>query len=894
MRLYRANFSNLSAHIEKMKKGELTLENVLEEDDIINDLKSNPNSQFLSLISNEAIRKLIDYATKMPTSDDQKVGHKFPFNAAELLCADNSGIQDRLMNEINLKDGDSDEEDDEDDKKEKKTEETNGVEKKEEKDEEKKSGLGLVDAINQGINGVKEADKEKPPEETKPEEPKPEEETKPEEPKKEEETKPEETKTEETKPEEPKTEETKSEETKTEEAKPEEAKPEETKPEEAKAEENKAEETKENDGAHDSEEKGQQRHKSKIQDEGVEESTPEKGDENNEESEKSDKDDEKTTTIYDNVDYLLGFLKESEETKGNYVLVGYFYKILNHLINTQSSKIVQYIFDYPKKDEFDVLELLVEHLNRKSMGQIVNKLLLFSEEQINDLDEKKMNLVEKIINQLEKTTKKEKYDCICDTLISVINNKSFFTIFMKQVNLVKSLLNILDNSLEDVNKTNAVMNLLIKINENILKNFEEHYTPSLTQENPLEFMNMFSYDVNYPLDDKTPSAEEMNEILKALLQTLFSSLKTSQFKFLDDLCDYSSEKNKEFMTTYHQMQKRIGVKKLIQVEYFRTLLDIFVNSYALNFYKSDIEELIKIASEKKIFNNLHKLFFDFPFCNIYQTFYNQIMDIVLTNVTPQCLTEPVFKNVKDEKNLIDIYLDDVLNNLKFTFVNSNNVSFNPCLSFELTLLNKIINTQNEIIKDYCDRNLSFFNEYVGKEMTKIYDQKLLLSDNQGTNFGGMDDDKPLEYFGKNSFMQVLDEDLNIYKEYLKGGDHQKLYEEKLERERIEKEKENEMVDDNEENKDENVFDNDEYDARDEREKKDDEEEEDKNEEKNEEKNDDKNKENAGELFDAIYGNEDSSTEESNDEKKYNDANFWNKEPTPNEEIMNEVMKELDL
>ena len=61
---------------------------------------------------------------------------------------------------------------------------------------------------------------------------------------------------------------------------------------------------------------------------------------------------------------------------------------------------------------------------------------------------------------------------------------------MKQVNLVKSLLNILDNSLQDINKSNAVMNLLIKINENTLRNFEEHYTTS--QENTLEFMNMFS------------------------------------------------------------------------------------------------------------------------------------------------------------------------------------------------------------------------------------------------------------------------------------------------------------------------------------------------------------------------------------------------------------------
>ena len=44
-----------------------------------------------------------------------------------------------------------------------------------------------------------------------------------------------------------------------------------------------------------------------------------------------------------------------------------------------------------------------------------------------------------------------------------------------------------------------------------------------------------------------------------------------------------------------------------------------------------------------------------------------------------------------------------------------------------------------------------------------------------------------------------------------------LWKWKLEREYLEKEKENEMVDYNEENKDENVFDNDEYESIDERE-----------------------------------------------------------------------------
>ena len=112
----------------------------------------------------------------------------------------------------------------------------------------------------------------------------------------------------------------------------------------------------------------------------------------------------------------------------------------------------------------------------------------------------------------------------------------------------------------------------------------------------------------------------MAEILKAFLQTLFTSFNNSQFKFLDDLCDYSSEKNKEFMTLYQQMQKRIGIKKLVQLEYFRTLLDIFVNEHAFNYYIINTKELINTAADKKLFNNLNELFSDFPFRNIYQIF----------------------------------------------------------------------------------------------------------------------------------------------------------------------------------------------------------------------------------------------------------------------------------
>ena len=127
IRLYnRNNFHLLQPFIEKMKNNQLTIENILEEDEIVQDLKTNQNSQFLHMISKESIRKLIDYATKMPTSDDRKVGHKYPFNAAELLSCDNNVIMERIMNEIN-----SDEEE-----KEEKEEEKRDTKEKEDGNEE--------------------------------------------------------------------------------------------------------------------------------------------------------------------------------------------------------------------------------------------------------------------------------------------------------------------------------------------------------------------------------------------------------------------------------------------------------------------------------------------------------------------------------------------------------------------------------------------------------------------------------------------------------------------------------------------------------------------------------------------------------------------------------------
>ena len=1020
MRLYGRNNLNLSKHIEKMKNNQLTIENILEEDDIIQDLKLNTNSQFISMLSNEAIRKLMDYATKMPQVDDQKIGHKYPFNATEILIADNSEIQSRIMNEIKFKESDFNE----DQKESKENEGEESKEKKEENvpeskaEEDKKEGEnkeegnkdkdkavekkplgGFLQNINKAIHDVnkeedkkekgedtkekkeenetqksdnketekkeeakpeekkeekteekKEEKKEEKPEETKTEEKKPEEkkpeekkqeetkteEAKPEEKKPEEkkpeEKKPEETKTEEakpeekkqeeTKPEEKKPEETKTEETKPEEKKPEEKKPEETKPEETKPEESKPEDIKgeekpegqneekkedkeeENVPNEDDEEKGQGQHKHKNNEE-----DEEKDNEENEDSENDE--DAKFVSVYDNIDHLFEFLKASKETVSNHVLVGYFYKILNHLITSQSStKIVQYIFDYPFKNKFDLLGAFVNNLNRKSMGSIINKLLLFSEESSQfDFEKSKVILIKKMLEELEKTDEKDKYECICDVFSSTLTNKTFYALLMSNNELVELLFSLLEKTTGNPKKLISIMNLLIKVNENVLKNFSTHCTKNLIPENPLEFMNMFNYESSYPMDEKQITDEEMNEINNKVLSSLLNTLKKSEFKFLEDLGEYTQD-NAEFKTTYLRDQKKIGMKKLAQIEFLRTILDIFVNAYNAGINQNEITELLDMMKNKNIFYNCHKLFFDFPHSNIYQIFYNQIVEIVLNGASPENLVDYFCKYTDDQKverNLVKDLMDNFFNKMKFTF-SDQNVSFDSNVSFDVTLLNKIVTSENEKVKKLFENDNDFkvFNEVLGDQINNIFNQKLLLADNLGTNMGDGDDEKPLPTFGKLSFMQIVDEDTEIYNLYKKGEDYKTKLNEKLEREKAEREKmEQEIVGEEEENKDEQIDDNEENEEGVEEagvEKNEGEEEGEENNENNNEngnENDKKEEDEANKKENENEENNESadknsvSTDESAEDKKYNDVNFWNAPITPTDDIMSSILNDIE-
>ena len=298
-------------------------------------------------------------------------------------------------------------------------------------------------------------------------------------------------------------------------------------------------------------------------------------------------------------------------------------------------------------------------------------------------------------------------------------------------------------------------------------------------------------DRRYSLDKSLSSPEENIDILKKFLLTLFENLEKNKFVFFNDLGNYKQNNNDEFVSTYLENQEKIGIKKITQTEYLKTFVDIIVNSNGSKYHEEKIEQLVKLANEQKIFWNLHDLFFRFPFSNIFQIYYSQIVNIILNENSPNYLVDAFFtENVDKKRNLIDLYIDNIISNMKFVFKLTKTESFNPCFSYSITILNKIFKSKNSYIKSIIEKNknISVFYETIGQDVENTFNQKLLLNENSFMGFGDMED-IPLKTFGPKSFLEVFDENCKIYEMYKNGEDYKKVLNEK--KERIEKEKKEE-------------------------------------------------------------------------------------------------------
>ena len=866
MRIYRNFSKNLTVFVDKMKQNELKVEDILDEDEIVQDVKSNPSTELMPFFSTEIIKKLIDFSTKMPnvptddkTKVDKKIGFKFPFNATEILCSDNATIMDLFVklndkNEEESNEKNSEEKNEEEDKKNEEENEKEKVNENEKKDDDEKKDENEKneEKKDEKVDEKKEEEKK----DEKVDEKKDEKVDEKVEEKKEEKVEEKKDEKKDEKDEKEKVEEKKDEkkDENKEDKKDEEKK--EDKKEEEKDEKEKVEEKKE-------EAQNEEKKEEDQNNDSYEEILPQAIDtENQKEDTVNQKEDtvnqkEETEIKKDSksiLEYFFDFLANTPNTDSEeiYVLTGYFQRILNHLITSKGSIVIPFIFDSPQ----NIPDNLIKHLNKKSIAEIVNKILTYNDDSIKDLNEKKKLFITKILQDLNETNIELKFECICSLLISCLDKKEFFNLFMNENSLIELLYSSINKC--EGKKLRNLINILIKINENILSNFDKPVTPNLIPENPMDLLNMIK---NYGLDNNTeeenqqPSNNEEN--LKNYLNFLFKVLKENSFAFLDDLNKF--EDNNQIETTYQRNQKKLGLKKLAQIEFFRSIIDICVNSYAKKYFTENVEDIIKIANEKNIFWILNEIFLNFEFNNIFQTYYQQLFTIILNQESPEILINSVFENTKENKKLIPILTEHLLKQMKFKY-NSNNEVESGFFSTEIQILDNISTSENIFVKKFIENeeNYKVFNECFSSDINSIFKQKLYFNPENDISNPLSNEPENEPFIPNKSLNEIIQEDLNIYNEYKNGGDYKKLIEEKKEREKIEREKFNkenqnnsqEIVNDYDENTDTNVFDS----------------------------NDDDN-----ELKkEKIYGN---------DGINYSD---WDGEKVINEDELEDLMKELDL
>ena len=172
--------------------------------------------------------------------------------------------------------------------------------------------------------------------------------------------------------------------------------------------------------------------------------------------------------------------------------------------------------------------------------------------------------------------------------------------------------------------------------------------------------------------------------------------------------------------------------------------------------------------------------------------------------SPKCLIDFFFFEKTNKKNLVDIYIEKILSNSKFEFKLTNTKVLSPTFSFIVNLLNKINNTDNLYLSEnYLNSNEKFktFIEIFGKDIDTIFTQKLLSSNSSSNNYQGFDfidkQEEKLNYFGKKNFLELLEEDFDIYQLYQKGEEYKDVLEKKrkrIEQEKAEKEKKKKIID----------------------------------------------------------------------------------------------------
>ena len=610
--------------------------------------------------------------------------------------------------------------------------------------------------------------------------------------------------------------------------------------------------------------------------------------------------------VYSILEHIFSFL-DNKSSIENTVLLGYFNKIVNYLIKTRTKLILAYFLI--QKDT--LIPKLIKNINKISISNIISNILnALTEENSPEANEEYMIIVNECINYLSKIENNNEEDIntfefICDLIINhiIYNNKLKFSkiIDANIINKIeKIIIKLYENYEQNNSKILCLINLLTKMNKSLLANFAKKITTTTNSDDTkLEMLNLIN-SVDRTSNQFVSFTTKKNDF-KQLVYNSFQNNYMIYCNSINNIClavlnnklkqNQNNPQNIESIITSYSDQPKEKYKSsnLIEYEFIVSIIDIYVNllnAFFENETKSNfiIEKIVQIT-DTNFFKFLLDDYLKFKQNNFLSNIMLDLIKIVFeNNIAPKELLLNILQldskeTENNNTNLILLLINDLINNTKYTFENSNNITNQLSFSSNVMILKLIFSSTNPNIYDIFNKmeKEKFFYKYFITNIYSIYSKKLYKTD---TNDNAIDKINSLGIrlgfgntltqsntniaFSLESINSIIEFNLKLYDKYIKGEEYEYLFDERNKRlEEIKKSKEyiklNKIDDDEleeEENEEEDINDinipkpefyNSKIDK------------------KLEENNESDNITN-----DSDYNNEESQ----NEDKAYNDVNYW--------------------
>ena len=610
--------------------------------------------------------------------------------------------------------------------------------------------------------------------------------------------------------------------------------------------------------------------------------------------------------VYSILEHIFSFL-DNKSSIENTVLLGYFNKIVNYLIKTRTKLILAYFLI--QKDT--LIPKLIKNINKISISNIISNILnALTEENSPEANEEYIIIVNECINYLSKIENNNEEDIntfefICDLIINhiIYNNKLKFSkiIDANIINKIeKIIIKLYENYEQNNSKILCLINLLTKMNKSLLANFSKKITTTTNSDDTkLEMLNLIN-SVDRTSNQFVSFTTKKNDF-KELVYNSFQNNYIIYCNSINNIClavlnnklkqNQNNPQNIESIITSYSDQPKEKYKSsnLIEYEFIVSIIDIYVNllnAFFENETKSNfiIEKIVQITNTN-FFKFLLDDYLKFKQNNFLSNIMLDLIKIVFeNNIAPKELLLNILQIDSNEKennntNLILLLINDLINNTKYTFENSNNITNQLSFSSNVMILKLIFSSTNPNIYDIFNKmeKEKFFYKYFITNIYSIYSKKLYKTD---TNDNAIDKINSLGIrlgfgntltqsntniaFSLESINSIIEFNLKLYDKYIKGEEYEYLFDERNKRlEEIKKSKEYIKL---------NKIDDDEL----EEEEKEEEDINDINIPKPEFYNSkiDKKLEENNER-DNITNDSDNNNEESqNEDKAYNDVNYW--------------------